>query len=242
MKNRLFTLLLLAATTMTAIGQCPDSVTCDSNGFKFHYQNTPNNGLIDSLRVKVNGTTMNLDITSVTSTEITTGLNGLGCNDVATQIKYHYNNTFVGFTCTNNTPLPVELMYFDVSRKGNRVTLNWATAMELNFSHFEVQKSFNAEDWEVIDVIYGEGDGASIVTYSATDNIDRVTYYRLKEVDYDGTYKYSSVSVAKYTSVEVSSVRFISLDGVEVSESYDGPMIIRTEYTDGSISRVIQIQ
>ena len=91
--------------------------------------------------------------------------------------------------------LPVSLIYFDAKVLDNKVKLEWATASEKNNDYFEVQRSTNNKDFEIIDIVNGNGNSNIIINYSTYDyNIeDAVVYYRLKQVDYDGTTDYSNV-------------------------------------------------
>ncbi|WP_187260821.1 T9SS type A sorting domain-containing protein [Pontibacter beigongshangensis] len=91
--------------------------------------------------------------------------------------------------------LPVELTSFTARRAGQQVELRWETAMEKNNRHFEVQRSSNGQDFNTISLIPGKGNTTMATPYAATDpNPLRLTaYYRLKQVDLDGAYSFSSV-------------------------------------------------
>jgi hypothetical protein len=75
------------------------------------------------------------------------------------------------------------------------VTLKWVTATETNNSHFEVERSFDGQRFDFIGDQQGFGNSTVEQYYSMPDNntIAGVTYYRLKQVDYDGTYEYSDI-------------------------------------------------
>ena len=95
--------------------------------------------------------------------------------------------------------VPVELASFSATLRNNGVFLNWMTATEINNKGFEIQKSqipdFNGQyNWEQIGFVPGFGTTTEQHSYSFTDkNIPAGKYlYRLKQVDYDGSYKYSN--------------------------------------------------
>jgi len=95
-----------------------------------------------------------------------------------------------------NNILPVELASFTslVLQNEKTVQLNWTTATETNNSGFEIHcKEQNATDWETIGFVPGFGTTTEPKSYSFTDEgIETGTYkYRLKQIDYDGTYEYS---------------------------------------------------
>ncbi|HEY4755490.1 MAG TPA: T9SS type A sorting domain-containing protein [Ignavibacteriaceae bacterium] len=90
--------------------------------------------------------------------------------------------------------LPVELLSFEGSAIGNDVHLGWKTATETNNHGFEVQKGMSYSDFITIGFVKGTGTKISSTHYSFTDNNDvpGKYFYRLKQIDYDGSYKYSN--------------------------------------------------
>ena len=75
------------------------------------------------------------------------------------------------------------------------VILNWNTATETNNHGFEVQRSTNRSEFVVTAFVEGKGTTTEINNYSYTDiDLEVGTYsYRLKQVDYDGSFDYSEV-------------------------------------------------
>jgi len=86
------------------------------------------------------------------------------------------------------TPLPVELIDFSAEFRGNAVNLKWATASELNFDHFSVERSSDGLKFEQIATVRGNGTTKERHDYSYTDYSPLVgnSYYRLKSIDFDG--------------------------------------------------------
>ena len=93
--------------------------------------------------------------------------------------------------------VPVELTSFTGNWNGANVNLNWETATELNNFGFEVQrKADKVSDWSILGFINGGGTKQTESFYTFSDsrvNDNETLYYRLKQIDYDGTYKYSPV-------------------------------------------------
>ena len=89
--------------------------------------------------------------------------------------------------------IPVELTSFTAGLSGQEVILNWTTATEINNQGFEIERHTTTSNWETIGYVPGFGTTTEPKTYSYTDdNIVTGTYtYRLKQVDYDGTFSYS---------------------------------------------------
>lgn len=94
---------------------------------------------------------------------------------------------------------PVEWLDFAVStNKSNYAELTWATASELNASHFEIERSVDKLTYAYIGEVQASGTSQSINEYQFTDEqTDEVKaasiYYRLRQVDFDGSYSYSNV-------------------------------------------------
>ncbi len=106
--------------------------------------------------------------------------------------------------------LPLALLEFNARLlQNNTVYLNWTTTDETNFSHFMIQKSFDAVTWEDISEVRGKGNLNALNYYSLKDEIfnnNPIIYYRLKMVDIDGTFKYSSIQ-----SVDIKSSNHYSI-------------------------------
>jgi hypothetical protein len=91
------------------------------------------------------------------------------------------------------SPLPVELTSFNANALGKDVKLNWSTSTEVNSYQFVVEKSEN-NGWNAIGSVNAAGNSNSPKVYSFTDNnLQPGKYqYRLKMIDNDGSYEYSS--------------------------------------------------
>lgn len=92
------------------------------------------------------------------------------------------------------SPLPVELLSFDaIPESDNSVNCLWTTASEINSDHFVVQRSKNAIDFEYVGKVPAAGFSNSMIEYSTIDTKPYmgVSYYRLMQVDRDGTFEYS---------------------------------------------------
>jgi hypothetical protein len=116
--------------------------------------------------------------------------------------------------------LPVELVSFTSVINGNSVKLNWSTASELNNRGFEVMRKKTEgrgqqSEWELAGFVEGNGTTSENQYYSFTDkNILQGKYsYRLKQIDFDGTFSYSDE-----IEIEISSP-----DKFELSQNYPNP-------------------
>jgi len=96
--------------------------------------------------------------------------------------------------CVGTFTLPVELLDFSGKLKDDLVVLNWVTGSEINNEYFDVERSLDGYKWEVLERVSGAGSTFNVTNYSISDmdvmGEERV-YYRLKQVDFDGKFKYS---------------------------------------------------
>ena len=99
--------------------------------------------------------------------------------------------------------LPVEFTHFTAIPKGQQTQLDFATASETNNDYFEIQRSSDSRNWEVIGKVKGAGTTQQEQNYSFTDRHPQkgMNYYRLKQVDYDGQFEYSSIISIKMEEV-----------------------------------------
>jgi hypothetical protein len=97
--------------------------------------------------------------------------------------------------------VPVELVSFTSSVSGNTVLLKWNTATELNNLGFNVERASLSGNWEKIGFVAGSGTTTETRSYSFLDiDLNPGIYsYRLKQVDYDGSFEYSDVIQAEIT-------------------------------------------
>ncbi|WP_400190323.1 T9SS type A sorting domain-containing protein [Hymenobacter sp. B81] len=94
-----------------------------------------------------------------------------------------------------NNPLPVVLSSFTAARHGQQVRLAWATASEKNSARFEVQRSLNGKDFNPVGVLEAAGTSAQPRHYAFADEAAPASaaYYRLRQLDLDGTATLSRV-------------------------------------------------
>jgi len=118
-------------------------------------------------------------------------------------------------TLTWGAIIPVEFTSFTASVSGSSVILNWSTATELNNSGFEILRSTQQDVWEKIAFVPGNGTTTEIHYYAFEDeNLDARMYsYKLKQIDFDGSFEYSNVV---YVDVTIPAQ-------FELSQNYPNP-------------------
>ncbi len=102
----------------------------------------------------------------------------------------------IGSVNFTNTPLPIELLSFDAQRRfGDEVLVSWSTASEINNDFFSVERADNDGQWSEIKRVDGAGNSNRVLDYQWIDRepLQEEAFYRLKQVDWDGAFTYSSV-------------------------------------------------
>jgi len=97
-------------------------------------------------------------------------------------------------------PLPIELISFDTKLSGDVVNISWATASEINNEFFTLERSVDGINWRIIGEVDGAGNSSERIDYSFMDYnpIPGLSYYRLKQTDFDGKFEYFTPSVISY--------------------------------------------
>ena len=111
-----------------------------------------------------------------------------------------YVHRIWGGDCPGLSILPVNIIYFTGKQIGSKILLNWEVGKEANLSKYIVEKSFDGEDYMAINTI--DADGGT--NYSYADylgyNKESSLYYRIKKIDKNGIFNYSSVFKLNITS------------------------------------------
>jgi hypothetical protein len=139
---------------------------------------------------------------------------------------------YIGADEVTAHPLPVELTSFTGSANGRNVELVWNTATEINNSGFEVQRAMHSGlsglmDWQKIGFVDGAGTSNVAHSYSFSDVSSAATTYsyRLKQIDHDGKFTYSS-------TVEVATT--LSAEDFKLSQNYPNPFNPSTKFSFAS--------
>ncbi len=129
--------------------------------------------------------------------------------------------------------LPVDLISFNAKEQSASIVLNWQTASELNNDYFAIERSSNGRDFTEIAKQEGIGTSSEINNYAFEDiNPEKgINYYRLRQVDFDGTTYYSHLVQAKFGNdtkgnelsvypsvIQSAQTLMVDLEGFESSE------------------------
>jgi uncharacterized repeat protein (TIGR03803 family) len=104
--------------------------------------------------------------------------------------------------------LPVTLLSFEARKRNQTTLLTWKTAQEINSDRFEIQRSADGIRYSVIGVVAASGNSNATVNYTFTDNnpLRGVNYYRLNQIDADGSFSYSRIVTANFGGSEELAV------------------------------------
>ena len=118
----------------------------------------------------------------------------------------------------SNNPIPVELTSFVATSDGKSITLKWVTATETNNRGWDIERSENTglmDSWLKVGFVEGIGNSTQSNSYNFRDAELKSTtyYYRLKQIDFDGTSTYS----------EIVEVEFGAPDHFSLAQNYPNP-------------------
>jgi hypothetical protein len=166
----------------------------------FHYWDSETNGLLEpdmGLYRDTTGSNIWVDRGGVSTP-------GAGDNTVSLASIARFSPWTAGKT---NIPLPVELLKFSSKCKPQEIELNWATATETNNEIFIIERSSDNSKWATIGSVRGAGFSNQTISYTFSDEnpLETISYYRLKQIDFDGAFKYYG-PIAANCSAEASDV------------------------------------
>jgi hypothetical protein len=175
-----------SSPSVVPTGGCPNDPINNSSYL------TTNGGGVSAGNVYSNGITANVEFnlsSLVADDDYYIYIDGNG----GTSSSFYIELESGAQTC--RTLLPVELSSFKAVYKFPFANLKWRTESELNNDRFEIEKSTDVVNWKFISSIKGKGTTSAANDYEFTDEniIDRITYYRLKQIDFDGKFSYSSI-------------------------------------------------
>lgn len=108
--------------------------------------------------------------------------------------------------------LPIVLISFNVSQDDNFVYFDWATASEQNNDFFTIEYSIDGITFESIQIVSGSGTTSQYNSYRTSTSIeefDGLTYFRLKQTDYNGEYSYSDIIAVSFTITNPCSDKYL---------------------------------
>ena len=135
-----------------------------------------------------------------------TATDNLGITDVTPAVYIIPQSLFGG-----NNPLPIYLLSFTGKALVSDNQLNWSTSQEINSKQIEIERSINGTDFIKVGIVSARGNSSSRSDYTYTDKDVKAVnqYYRLKLVDVDGKFSYSTIIVIKRDNLPMSINRIM---------------------------------
>ena len=146
----------------------------------------------------------------------------------------------------SNGVLPIVLANFNAALVNNAANLTWSTFSELNFSHYEIERSGDQSTWSTIGTVQGQNSPTG-ANYSYTDNepLHGNNYYRLKAVDIDGKYAFSDIQSVR--TATLAGVRFgpnpaVNQLGVTFGSNISSNVFLRMVSPTGQVMQEKQLR
>lgn len=138
-----------------------------------------------------NGSSWDTGITSSAATNVS--------GTIYTQTRSGITS-FSPFSVEDPSALPIKLIEFKVKQTGNKVRLDWETGTEDNNDFFTVERSYDGKNFENVFSKVGAGNSKTNLYYFGYDNypLNGISYYRLKQTDFDGQYTYSEIESVNF--------------------------------------------
>lgn len=138
----------------------------------------------------------------------------------------------------NDPPVPIELLYAHVTRSNDTLTFKWATASEYDNDYFVLQGSYITNEWSTLVKVFGNGTSRIIQYYEAKFKNTEPCYYRLLQIDYDGTTKqiwfYNDMIGARRSNVQIA---YYDMYGRYVDQLTRG---LKIKISDGIKTKIFQ--
>ena len=192
--------------------------------------------------------------------EISGGVGQYHCESGAGAVRYISISNAVSdnaavlaaWNSINSVILPVNLTAFNAQKNGNSGLLQWQTATEINAAYYNVERSYDGINFTAISKVNAKGQAANTYSFNDAAGLSSTnTYYRLKIVDNNGNYKYSSVvRLANGQGIKVSvfpnpASEVVTVSGLKANDnikllSIDGKLLLQ-QNASGAQSMILNI-
>jgi hypothetical protein len=114
----------------------------------------------------------------------------------------------IGTINKTQTPLPIGLSGFAATAEGRHVNVSWSTSSEVNNDFFTVERSTDGITFDAITTVKGAGYSTAPLSYAVQDDrpYSGLSYYRLKQTDYDGRFTYSKIASVQMEIPEAATI------------------------------------
>lgn len=160
---------------------------------------------------------------------------GSSMHDIWSEVNYSIGRIIMGY---DPVLLPVEFISFNGQKEGDVNLLSWATASEQNCDYFDVERSNDGVHFESIGQESGAGNSNHEIDYQFRDSDPKrgINYYRLKQIDFNGDFEYSTIIAVDNTMRSGFSIYPNPVEGfivVSFEEQPESPCNIEIKNTMG---------
>lgn len=162
-------------------------------------------GGVNNFPINANTQTPNI---SITYTGVVPGSFFVSINSVATgDINIFDNGGGIPYTVIAST-LPIRLVDYTAEAVGEKASLNWVTATEINNDYFTVEKSVDGVKWMFLSTVKGSGNSSRELSYQLTDNHPTLgaNYYRLSQYDFNGDKEVLGIEAVQFDDDQLYNI------------------------------------
>jgi hypothetical protein len=144
-----------------------------------------------------------------------------------------------GFAFTIGWSLPVEFLDVNAKVDNDHVNVSWSTASETNNNYFTVERSADGINFEPLGNVKGAGNSNTVLLYGYIDDnpVKGVSYYRIKQTDFNGNFKYSKTVTVSFDNNN-TGVKITANSGmlnIMVNTTVAGPLLVNVYNTVGAL-------
>jgi fibronectin-binding autotransporter adhesin len=242
----------------TQAGGTINTITAVANNGSGAYRITMGSGPLTNEYIEISGVTgvTNLNgywqVTKISATtyDLIGSTYTAGAVFGSSQVQVNQSNlklgtgSYLGYSgCSNPcAPLPIKLVSFTAYKEDDNVKLVWQTIEEKNNQYYVIEKSTDGIHYQTVSMIDGNTNSTSLLTYTEYDfkPLTGISYYRLKQVDFDGSYSYSSIVAVNFEgNLNWTILPNPSIDGnFTILSSFSESQIIALSIIDVTGNRV----
>jgi hypothetical protein len=217
---------------------------CMSQGSTIDVRNFTNN--VDNSIVSNGRSCISVENNMTLNNTLTTSNDLVVCyrrssSTVNTQTLAKTGSAQLTFNCDNcGIALPIELISFEANlNANNQVDIFWSTASEQNNDFFTIERSIDGLNWEIVATVAGAGNSTNRIDYAAYDlrPLSGISYYRLKQTDYDGAFEYSNIVSVFNGNEELQLIKVVNIMGQTVEQNAKGLVIL--VFSNGETLKII---
>lgn len=163
-----------------------------------------------------------------------------GYTPSSSNFSFNFGGTAI-IGCTPPPILPIELLSFNIQKTKDYNLLSWTTSSEINSKYYSIERSVDGANWSTLYNLNGHGNSNAPISYNYRDytNQKTINYYRLRQTDYNGVYKYFDIIYVDNTNTGKTIIKIINLMGQDVSANSDGVLIYY--YSDGTHEKICKM-